>query len=344
MFRMTRHLCLALTIGMPGFAMARTITAVNDGHIHFGGTNGLTTVTDRTSIQTSRSGGSNIQHGLFEFDLSLLELSTEATVQSASVQFELVSLISNTSNSAEVAFYGYASDSIIQDSDFDNPGATATSLLKSEQFPAGAASSPPVGDLLTIEFDNLQPIQDAISAGEQYLTVRSETVNFVSFRVGSLEHATAIPATLEVEIVPIRGDFDKNGIVDIRDIDELAFGNATYDLDNDGDTTQTDLDILVTELVNTWYGDSNGDGEFSSNDLISVFSAGKFETGVAASWAEGDWNHDGIFDSTDFIKAFADGGFETGPRAVATTVPEPDSYALSLLALIVFTAIRNRKN
>ena len=342
MSRTIRHLCLVLTISMTTSAMARSISAVNDGHIRFSGANGLSTVTDRESIQTSRSGGSNVQHGLFEFDLSLLEFSTDAIVESATVQFELVSLISNTSNSAEVAFYGFASDSIIEDSDFDNPSPASSNLLKLQEFPAGAADSPPVGDLLTIEFDNLQPIQDAISAGEQYLTIRSETVNFVSFRVGSLEHATAIAPKLDVEIVTVSGDFDKNGVVDIRDIDEMIFGDATYDLDNDGDTTASDLDILVTDLIDTWYGDSNGDGEFSTDDFIFVFSAGKFETGLAASWSEGDWNHDGVFDTTDFIKAFADGGFELGPRPVASTVPEPYGLTTTFIALVAIAVVRRR--
>ena len=61
-------------------------------------------------------------------------------------------------------------------------------------------------------------------------------------------------------------------------------------------------------------GDSNLDGEFNSSDFVFVFTAGKYETGEAATWGEGDWDGNQLFESTDFVAAFSAGGYEVGPR------------------------------
>ena len=55
-------------------------------------------------------------------------------------------------------------------------------------------------------------------------------------------------------------------------------------------------------------GDANGDGEWTSDDLILVLQAGKYETGQFATWAEGDWTGDGKFDSSDLLLAYAVNG------------------------------------
>ena len=123
----------------------------------------------------------------------------------------------------------------------------------------------------------------------------------------------------------------------MRDIDSLTYGDAQYDLTSDGQVDTNDLDVLVSDIIGTWYGDSNGDGEFNTGDFVSVFSTGKFETGISATRSEGDWNHDGVFNSGDFVTVFKAGGFEKGQRTVAV-VPEP----MSILAAIVgaFTKLR----
>lgn len=54
-------------------------------------------------------------------------------------------------------------------------------------------------------------------------------------------------------------------------------------------------------------GDSTFDNVFDSSDLIEVFQAGLYESGVDAVWGEGDWNFDGKFDSSDLIAAFQAG-------------------------------------
>ena len=149
----------------------------------------------------------------------------------------------------------------------------------------------------------------------------------------------AVPPTAD-------GDFDGNGALDAADIDQLTQavtnGDVSFDLDNDGAISQEDRRVWVEELMNTYFGDSNLDGEFNSSDFVAVFTAGEYEDGVAgnSSWAEGDWNGDGDFDSSDFVSAFSAGGYEIGPRQAAV-VPEPTSISLVLLGLLsLFRVVR----
>ena len=125
----------------------------------------------------------------------------------------------------------------------------------------------------------------------------------------------------------VLGDLDGDGELTSDDVDilctEINAGSTdpTFDLNGDGNVDLDDHDFWVKELKHTWYGDANLDGEFNSSDLVKVFQAGLYETGLPAGWMEGDWNCDGVFDSGDLVKAFADGGFEQGPLpAVATNL------------------------
>jgi hypothetical protein len=100
---------------------------------------------------------------------------------------------------------------------------------------------------------------------------------------------------------------------------------------NDGSLTGDVRVAYVHDVLGTWMGDSNLDGEFNSADFVNVFQAGEYEDGVAmnSSWATGDWNGDMEFDSSDFVAAFQDGGYEIGPRpAPAAAVPEPTGILL----------------
>ena len=137
----------------------------------------------------------------------------------------------------------------------------------------------------------------------------------------------------------VAGDFNGNGERDVADLDLLttavAAGDASFDLDGDGDADAADRTYWVETLSNTYFGDSNFDGEFSSSDFVTVFGAAKYETGEDASWNEGDWNGDGTFNSSDFVAAFSGGGYEQGARdGGLMTVPEPSGIALALLGLV----------
>lgn len=151
------------------------------------------------------------------------------------------------------------------------------------------------------------------------------------------------------EIVGVAGDFNGNGARDAEDLDLLAAemvagtNNPDFDLTGDGITDIADRRFWVENLANTFIGDSNFDGEFSSADFVAVFIPAKYETGQAATWTEGDWNGDGIFSSSDFVAAFTGGGYENGPRdGGLQLVPEPSVFALLAGASLLFLRIRRR--
>ncbi|MCA9214320.1 MAG: hypothetical protein KDB27_14710, partial [Planctomycetales bacterium] len=76
---------------------------------------------------------------------------------------------------------------------------------------------------------------------------------------------------------------------------------------------------MLAADVGVVVGDSNLDGKFDSTDLVAVFTVGKFETGEAATHAEGDWNSDGFFNSTDFVAAFQANSYQRNRLAAEPT-------------------------
>ncbi|MCA9197253.1 MAG: hypothetical protein KDA87_06930 [Planctomycetales bacterium] len=157
-----------------------------------------------------------------------------------------------------------------------------------------------------------------------------------SFVIGNVNRFTATGGGLT-------GDFNNDGSVTTADLDVMVLGNAAYDVTGDGAADAADLSEMVTNLIGTWIGDSNGDGEFSSGDFVQVFGVGKFETGEAATWSEGDWNLDGEFTTSDFVAAFTEGGYELGPRAGVSAVPEPTGFVVLLTSLCGLTMFRRRR-
>lgn len=71
--------------------------------------------------------------------------------------------------------------------------------------------------------------------------------------------------------------------------------------------------LTLTYTRSACAGDANLDGIFNSTDLVLVFQAGKYETGIQnADWATGDWNEDGYFNSSDLVLAFQEGCYTEG--------------------------------
>ena len=149
----------------------------------------------------------------------------------------------------------------------------------------------------------------------------------------------------------VAGDYNGDGEVNEADINLQAqeMNNAevnlgVFDENDDGVVNEVDRLIWVQDHRQTWMGDADLDGLFSSGDLVKVFTAGKYETGEAASWGEGDWNGDLSFGSGDLVTAFTDGGYEAGARAPAAAVPEPSTLTLLLMvALSAFGVYRRRR-
>ena len=142
------------------------------------------------------------------------------------------------------------------------------------------------------------------------------------------------------DITPgVAGDFNNDGTRDVGDLDLLAVamieGDVSFDLTGDGAVDMDDRIFWVQDLSNTYIGDANLDGEFSSADFVTVFGAAKYETDAPATWSEGDWNGDGAFTSGDFVAAFSGGGYENGPRdGGLQVVPEPSSCLLVVLGIL----------
>ncbi len=140
----------------------------------------------------------------------------------------------------------------------------------------------------------------------------------------------------------IEGDYNGDGMVDTADVDLQAVAMqtpmdnlTTFDENGDGMVDGEDRTIWVQQHAKTWFGDANFDGSFTTDDLVAVFSAGKYESGASANWSEGDWSGDLVFDSGDLVAAFSDGGFELGPRPAVAAVPEPASALLLALGLVI---------
>ena len=141
--------------------------------------------------------------------------------------------------------------------------------------------------------------------------------------------------------LPVAGDFNGNGDLDVADLDSLTeivkalSHDGGFDLTNDGLVNNDDRDRWIFDLFETTYGDSNLDGVFNSSDLIVVFQPAEYEDGIPdnSNWTTGDWSGDGDFDSTDIILAFQTGGYEAPPIAL---VPEPHVSAYGLTATLLF--------
>jgi hypothetical protein len=149
----------------------------------------------------------------------------------------------------------------------------------------------------------------------------------------------------------IRGDFDEDGSLDSDDVDLLSTAiresslDPAFDVSGDQTVNESDLSFWVTELANTYFGDSNLDGEFNSSDLVTVFEAGEYEDAIQGNsgWAEGDWNGDGDFTTADLVAAFEDGGYEQGPRAAVNAVPEPTGIVPLLFGVLACFARTRRR-
>ena len=146
-------------------------------------------------------------------------------------------------------------------------------------------------------------------------------------------------------------DVNGDGSVTAEDLDAISaavregVSDEATDINGDGNVDLTDRLVWIEALNHTYLGDSNLDGEFSSSDLVAIFTAAEYEDDVDgnSTWAEGDWNGDGDFNTTDLVAAFSSAGFEQGPRTV-TSVPEPvSSLATLILAACSIPLLRRRQ-
>ncbi|MFC1757651.1 DNRLRE domain-containing protein [Planctomycetota bacterium] len=156
---------------------------------------------------------------------------------------------------------------------------------------------------------------------------------------------------IEFTLGGLAGDFDGNGLLDAADIDALTAevivgsSQASFDVTGDGIVDQADRAEWVSNLRNTFLGDSNLDGEFGSADLVVVFQGNTYEDDIPgnSTWETGDWNGDGDFDTSDLVAAFSEGAYENGPQPAIATVPEPTTTVTVLTALAA-ACLMGRRN
>lgn len=139
----------------------------------------------------------------------------------------------------------------------------------------------------------------------------------------------------------VLGDYSGDLRISMLDLDvlnnaiHLGSDGRQFDLNHDGVVDEEDREFWVSEIGNTYIGDSNFDGEFNSADFVQVFVAGEYNDGelLNSTWVTGDWNGDFEFDSSDFVLAFQAWRYEQGPRL--TTVPEPSPPVILSVALLI---------
>lgn len=191
----------ALACALPASAdTGITINASADGAVQFSGVLGFSVDDTGTQITTSRSGGNNVRHGVYEFPIG--SIPAGSTITSATLHLTTQGLLSNVGSAdADLFFHAYAGDGVITDSDHGNN--TAGTLVAEETYATGGGGVPG-GTTLDISFDDIAVLQNALDGGATHLSVRSQTVNFVTFRVFSLEGGVGAPIfpQLDVTYVP----------------------------------------------------------------------------------------------------------------------------------------------
>lgn len=156
---------------------------------------------------------------------------------------------------------------------------------------------------------------------------------------GSWRAARVTPGTTEFVNLSV-GDVTEDGSVDAQDIDHLCAGirqqNSFADLDGDGQIDVRDLDFLLVDILGVAPGDADLNGQFDSDDFVTVMIAGEYNDllPLNSTWADGDWNCDGEFDDADFVRAFIYGRYATADRLAASVASSQRPQSILLAAAI----------
>ena len=111
----------------------------------------------------------------------------------------------------------------------------------------------------------------------------------------------------------------------------LRFDNMVL-VDGVGNTVwQYNKTHITHEGASYMAGDATADGLFDSADMVTIFQAGKYETGNVANWYEGDFSGDFLVTSADLVVALQTGLYNVHGQTIA--VPEPSSVVLWLIGV-----------
>ncbi len=244
--------------------------------------------------------------------------------------------------------------------EFDKEGYSNSVVLNSDSSPETEFESQAVfgdsGGGLFVQNDGVWELAGIINAVDGYsgqeepggpsgvfnalFGAKTLSANLADYRDTIISHS-GFPA----------GDFDSDGRLSQNDIDLLTgvmlsgVVPPTFDLNDDLTIDQEDRRIWVEDLASTYFGDSNLDGQFNSNDLVVVFQHAGYEDGIAgnSTWATGDWNGDADFDSGDFVAAFTEGGYEKGPKPAALVPESHSSTSLLVCISLLFRVMISRR-
>ena len=174
--------------------------AIADGYVQSSGVLGLSSADGDATILTRRSGGNNVRHGIFEFDLS--SIPAGQTIIGATLNLTTLGLISNTGgNPAPISIFGYTGDGSITTADYGvDPTPGSPDAFQSLATGVGGV---PSGTTIAFAFTDLSSLIAAYNDPGQIFGARSQTISFASFTVHSSEAAVAANRpSLQVQFVP----------------------------------------------------------------------------------------------------------------------------------------------
>ncbi len=146
----------------------------------------------------------------------------------------------------------------------------------------------------------------------------------------------------------LRGDITDDGHITADDIDELFATDASsdtlvnewHDLTGDGTVDSSDLDELVQEILGTYYGDTDLDGDVDLGDLGMML--GGYGSTSGMGWADGDLDGDAQIGLSDLGKLLGSYG-STGSVGAGAPAPTPEPTTMLLLGLGGAALIRRRR-
>ncbi len=96
-------------------------------------------------------------------------------------------------------------------------------------------------------------------------------------------------------------------------------------------------------------GDLDLNGVVDFDDVLALVSAGRYDTGLPATWSQGDYDYNGVVDFDDVLAVVSAGLFDTGaygaqPLALGaiTAVPEPATWIAVASGAALAAAARRR--